>query len=559
MIRPTKQNKKYKVQGSRRRSGPARSDPNMKKYLNKKYKHKNPIPKIRSLDEQSTYIAPSTISLSNNFLIPFQVPTISSKTDAIFGKSIYVYVDRNLESSKLIEKTLNFEQVKPSEIPALFISKCRACCGFCNYRDDRFDTKLKQIKYETLHQLYNAITNQEFTKKLPTTCINTLFHMICINIFRPVNKKKNVFEYTPDCDVCDKEWPHLELIYMIFQYILSTKLLILNSIQIKNYVRQLFKLLLSPDEREQLEVCNALSIILKSFPDSRQIISAKTLSFLQSGLNDENIQKCFHSFLSFYAKNIQLLRPQKSQMFFKSFLLPLILSPRFSLFHESFLDVMKVTLLNDHDKANEYCLYLLNHWPVSNFKKQPAFLEILHQLVISYGNSINQKVSILLIKRLIECFSDPTADVSQQSMFMMEDDAFVNLFWEKASTLKNEVYAILRNVTSTHWIENTRSFAKETLDILIKSTPKEKLLEENSVIEAKTDNNDNNHASHVEMNWNIIKSMARKNSSKVINKPRSSNNENAQDNFIQPTFSVKPPSQTRRSGRFMRNFGTNST
>ena len=92
----------------------------------------------------------------------------------------------------------------------------------------------------------------------------------------------------------------------------------------------------------------------------------------------------------------------------------------------------------------------------------------------------------------------------------MEDDAFDILFWEKGSTLKNEVYSILRNVTFTHWIENARSFAKETLDILIKSTPKEKLLEENSVYEAKTD----------------------KNSSKVINKPRSSNNENAQDNFI---------------------------
>lgn len=554
MIRPNKQSKKFKLQGSRRRTGPARSDPNMKRYLNKKYRKKNLIPKIKEYEKPPSYITPSTITIAGSFQIPSQVPIIS-KTDAIIGKSIFIYVDRNLESSKLIEKTLNFEQVKPSEIQSLFISKCRVCCGFCNYKDDRFDINLKQIKYDTLHQLYNAIQNQEFTKNLSVTCINALFHMICINIFRPISKKKNTFESIPDCSVCDKEWPHLEIIYLIFESILTSKLLNLSLIQIKSYVKKLFKLLLSPDEREQLEVCNCLAALLKNYPDSKQCIPAKTTAFLQSVLADENNQICFQSFLSFYTKNLSLLKQSNSQMFFNSFLLPLMLSNQFHLFHESFLDLMKVNLLHDPFKVNEYILYILNHWPIANFKKQTAFLEILHQMISNYNQSVTQKVLILLLKRMIKCFSDPTADISQQSMFMMEDESLIHIFWEKADSLKNELFEKLREVESSHWIENTRLFATETLDMIQKFQPKEK--EKENVIDILTDdveiNNENN-----EMNWDVIRSMASNNYSNVNEKSKISNNENIQINSVKPTFSIKPPSQTRHCGRFIRNTVNNA-
>ena len=383
--------------------------------------------------------------------------------------------------------------------------------------------------------------------------------MVCINIFRPINKKKNTFEFTPDCSVCDKEWPHLELIYLIFQHLICAKLLNLTMIQMKSYVKKLFKLLLSPDEREQFEVCNCLTALLKHYPDSKQCIPAKAISILQAGLVDENIQICFRSFLSFYSKNLSILKPHNNPLFFKSFVLPLLLSPLFHTFHESFIDLMKVNLQNDPFKVNEYIVYILNHWPIANFKKQTAFLEILHQIISNYNQSITQNVSIILLKRLIKCFSDPTADISQQSMFMMEDECLIHIFWEKAAFLKKELFDKLREVANSHWIENTRLFATETIDMIIKFQPKEKLVNE-AIIDLIADEDDNNilkNKDHMEINWDIIKSIANMNYSN--NKYKRSNNENDQNNSILPSFSVKPPSQTRHCGRFVRNAANNST
>ena len=151
MIRPTKQNKKFTAQGSRRNNGPARSDPNMKRYLNKKFKKKRAIPKFKIVDNPPAYITPSTITIAGDFQIPTQIP-IMSKTDAIIGKSIYIYFDRNLNTSKMIEQTLNFEQVNQSEIQTLFISKFRVCCVFCNYKDDptHFISCIVQYKIKNL-------------------------------------------------------------------------------------------------------------------------------------------------------------------------------------------------------------------------------------------------------------------------------------------------------------------------------------------------------------------------------------------------------------------------
>ncbi|OHT11627.1 hypothetical protein TRFO_03819 [Tritrichomonas foetus] len=542
MIRPSKQNKKPKTIAAKKYKCASCTDSNIKKFFAGQSK-----PKSKSVPNSQ-----SSSSTSFNYHIPAAYIKKDKIDNITTNKTQLFCAPRNLESSKLIEKTSPFDKCKPSEFPAAFTAKCRVCCGFCNFKDDRQDMKLKQIKHDTLQQLFYALTTPEISRHLTITCTNALFHMICVNIFRHISFIK--FDAMIE-NAADKEWIHLDEIYNIFEYILTTKLINMTTIQMKTYIKQLFRIVLSPDVREQRAVCNCLSAFLKSYPDSKSYITMKAMLLIISSQEDPIYQQCLPSFLNFYVRNFSNLKPTNLQQFFRNYILPLSLSSLFPLFHSSYLDLVEVFLMRDPMMVNEYINYLIKHWPVANAQKQTSFLNAFHKVVHHFAQQISQKSTIQLYKVISNCFSDFTADVSQEALYMVQDENMATLLWDKGNEIASDVLDTLFNVANSHWIGATRTFAKESYDYLQK---RKQNMPENLMKQTKTEIEIARNRNEM---WTFIRNMAKNNynrNNSCRNSRTSSNNsnncskqknklrdENNPNNFFIPQCPIKPPEQPR--------------
>ena len=532
MIRPSKQGNKGKVHSARRTKRQGSTDQYIKKFL-------SIPPKPKSFMNNNANIVLSNYSSFN----AQPIEQISNQNENVIVNRVkYIYSKRNLETSKLIEKTITFERCKLSEYSSLFTNKCRVCCGFCNFVDEYHDMTLKKIKLDTLHELYFAITTPEIAKHLTATCSNALFHMICVNIFRkiPFVERNALIE-----NVYDKEWIHLAEVYKIFEFILNSKLINISNIQIKTYLKQLFRIVLSPDPREQSCACNCLAAFLKSYPESKQFIITKTNTILMWGREDKTVQHALFYFLQFFERNLTILRPSNLTCYFKHNILPLSLSSNFPLYSTSYLELVKSFLKRDPSLVNDYINYLVLHWPIANFKKQSNFLNAFQSITQDFSSNIVHKVAVKLFKVISQCFSNYTMDISQEALCMIQEPYMISLLSNKANDMIQSILNTLNDTSIHHWSEVTRLFAKGAYDAvgkLVEQKSKDNSKQKHTEKEKDIQKDDKSRSDI----WNIIRNMAK--DPPTVTKE----NNHTLANLINPNYLVKPP--THPCNRAFRNF-----
>ncbi|OHT11292.1 hypothetical protein TRFO_19268 [Tritrichomonas foetus] len=475
-----------------------------------------------------------------------KIPTFSGKTgdgENIPMRAVFYCSPRprnnprnqaNPTFSVTIEKTPCFEKARTTEIPKLFFQKCRVCCGFCDFSNEDLDKEKKEIKFSTLKQIQVALLNSNISRYLTNDSFTSALHMIAQNVFRPlcyVALEANDY-------AVDLEWDHIELVYNLFISLLNHSNFQISTLQINNYIKSLFIMFRMPDKREQRSISRCLNEIIKKYADSRQYIINKCSSFLTAAQYDRSTQKSLPVFLGFYLTSISYLKPKNSHNFVLTHLFPLIMLTEFKNFHATLLSILDVFLNRDSLLVDEYIMHLLNHWPITSPDRQTLFLNAIHEIVSKFYQLITFPTARRLLDRISSAFNDYTADISQQSLFMILDDGMTNLILSKGINSYHKIYIRILDTCENHWLASTRNFAFDAMAHLKSKIPQ---LSSINIEEVKNHLEENERIDNNK--WEIIQKMAQ--------------NEKINLEFLETpakhTFTISPPREHVQSFRNFKN------
>lgn len=439
-------------------------------------------------------------------------------------RAVYYYSNRSTRTHARLTKTEPFDDCAPSVLIKLFYQKCRICYYFCDFTsNDVIEEENKKIKLECLNQLLSLLRQPKLAWHLNNDCLTSLMHMITINIFRPVC---SVPLYETTDYAVDLEWEHIEVVYDLFIALLNINTFRIPQTQIKSYIRNLFLMFRMPDKREGKSIGLCLNEICRRYSDQRPIISAKCTSFLAASQYDLSTQKSLPVFLEFYLHSMLYLRPKDPNSFIQMYLFPLIMLKEFENFHATHLCIIEVFMNSDSELVDGYLLYLLNHWPIRSINRTTLFLNAVHDIVSKFHQKISNSATEKLLGRISNLFSDCTADISQQALFMIIDDGMTNLILSKGIGMIHTIYIRILDVFENHWLSSTRNFAADALSHLKKCIPPIRSLNINETRE-KIKMNDQMQME----NWEEIRKMVGK---KTVDNDNTKNNSNND-------FHVKPP------------------
>lgn len=376
-------------------------------------------------------------------------------------RAVYYFSPRSTRKRLKLVKTDPLDTCAPSNFLKLFFQKCRICCYFCDFsREDIDENENKKVKLECLQELLSLLKHPNLARHLNNDCLNSLMHMISINIFRPVCFVQ-LYE-TTDYAV-DLEWEHIEIAYDLFISLLNINSFSISQTQFKSYIRNLFLMFRMPDKREQQSIGRCLNEICRRYQDQRLNIAAKCSSFLTAAQYDLSTQASLPVFLEFYLHSILYLRPKNAHSFILMQLFPLIMLKEFEAFHATHLCIIEVFMNTDSSLVDSYLLYLLNHWPITSPNRTTLFLNAVHEIVSKFHQKISVSTTEKLLGRISNTFSDCTADVSQQALFMIMDDGMTNLILTKGNKMTHTLYIRILDVSENHWLASTRNFATDAL------------------------------------------------------------------------------------------------
>ena len=223
-------------------------------------------------------------------------------------------------SSKIIQ-TPSWSQINISEVPSLFIKKCNACCGFCDFSQQDADYSQKITKTHLIEDIIEGFESVKLSKRLSLDCIQAYFNMFGTNIFQrplvslPISITKNFnFYQSNDYVIRNMEWPHLELIYKSFESLLNSNTIrssFIHNYLTTNFIHQLFLIFrYSPDKREQMAICSILISIGSKFQHTHSSIHKECTEILLISHIDSSIQYSLSSFFEFFSVWTTIYKPK---------------------------------------------------------------------------------------------------------------------------------------------------------------------------------------------------------------------------------------------------------
>ena len=228
---------------------------------------------------------------------------------------------RDFSTSSKIVQTQSWSQVNISEIPYLFIKKCNACCGFCDFSHQDADYSPKITKSHLIEDLIEAFETVKLSKRLSLDCIQAYFNMLTTNIFQrplvslPISITKNFnFYQSNDYVIRNMEWPHLDLIYKSFESLLNSNTIrssFIHNYLTTNFIHQLFLIFrYSPDKREQMALCSILISIGSKYQHTHSSIHKESTEILLISHIDSSIQFSLSSFFEFFSVWTTIYKPK---------------------------------------------------------------------------------------------------------------------------------------------------------------------------------------------------------------------------------------------------------
>jgi predicted XRE-type DNA-binding protein len=468
--------------------------------------------------------------VKSNSPLPFKF--IKKKTKEIANeldgedlpKTVLQYCcQRDFSTVKRIAKSPGWSNFSISEMPNIFIKKCNACMGFCDFSSKDADYTSKNIKKRLIEDIKEALETAKYAKRLNQDTLQSFVDMFKENIFTRPYISLSYFAafYANVCNPNDfmllnLEWMHLDPIYKAFESFLNSNCIrpvCITSFLTKDFIHNLFEVLKhSPDKREQMAICSILLTIGHNFLSTHKMIQSEATEFLVISQFDISVQYSLSSFFEFFSVWTTIYKPKEKipqssssfvtkqspglfgrrysslssisaqsapcsalslsrQKYLKTNIMPLVKLDSFALFEDSFSSTVCSFIRSDKKNTDIFIDYMLKHWPVRNTKKQVAFFDSMMKVIDLFWKHISDDIVNKLVKHVTKSFADFTTQISQAALNIVTNKSFQALFTAKWDVCGPLMYKSACDSMSNHWSEDTRALAAKIMDILEKIDP----------------------------------------------------------------------------------------
>ncbi|ODQ77301.1 hypothetical protein BABINDRAFT_41767 [Babjeviella inositovora NRRL Y-12698] len=358
-------------------------------------------------------------------------------------------------SGREFERLPAFEEVSPEDKVALFLQKLEQCSIMFDFSDMSYDAAGKELKKNTLQELFEFIATNRFT--YPEEIYAAVVAMFKTNLFRPipppVNPVGDIYDPDEDEPVYELAWPHMQLVYELFLKFFESP--DFNHTVAKKYIDHDFILRLlelfdseDPRERECLKTTlhrvYGKFLLLRSF--IRKSINNVFLQFVYETDRFNGISELLE-ILGLIINGFALPLKEEHKIFLIRVLIPMHKVKALSLYHPQLAYCIVQFLEKDPQLTEEVIMGLLRYWPKINSTKEVMFLNELEDIFEVMEPSEFVRVEEPLFVQLARCMRSPHFQVSEKVLCYWNNEYFLSLVTENTRELLPILFPSLYKLT----------------------------------------------------------------------------------------------------------------
>lgn len=379
-----------------------------------------------------------------------------------------------------IEELPPLSSVTEDKFDDMLRQKLQQCRIICNFTKEFADLKSKTMKQTYLQEILDHISQPRFYRLMEPETIQALFAMIKSNIIRslpPIPDLAKVPMIGDDINdtIYESAWPHLELVYQIFQRFLESALLEPNAVEQyvdASFIVQFLLLFNTSDARERESLKMVLHRLYLKFVSKRPFIR-------------QAIQHIFYTYIyetKYFSGIFELLEimvsiingyaiplKQEHKDFLIKILLPLHTSNFLHTFHQRLFDCVNQYIKKDATLIPIIVKELLKIWPVSCSLKELIFISVFSKIFDSMSDDQFKELMFDLFHRVGLCITSDNFQVSEAGMLLWKNDRFIRCIKANAKELYPIICPFLYKTGTNHWNPAIKNLAVSVIRICMET------------------------------------------------------------------------------------------
>lgn len=381
-----------------------------------------------------------------------------------------------------IEELPPLSSVTEDHFNESFRRKLIQCRIICNFADAMSDLKSKSMKQTYLQEIVDHISQPRFFRLLDSESFKVLFTMVKCNIVRamppipPLAKVPMIGDDINDT-IYESSWPHLELVYQIFQKFLESSLLDTSSLVQyvdQSFIAQFLLLFNTSDQRERDSLKMVLHRLYLKFvqqrPAIRQAIQHIFYTYIYetryfSGINE--LLEIMISIINGYAVPLK----QEHKDFLIKILIPLHTSYFLHLFHSNLFFCVMQYIQKDSSLIPVVLREFMKIWPVSCSLKELIFITEISKIIELMTEEQFKELMVDLFHKVGKCITSNNFQVSEAGMLLWKNDRFVQYTTTYAKQLFPIICPYLYKTGTNHWNAAIKNLAVSVIRICMETVP----------------------------------------------------------------------------------------
>ncbi|XP_046441639.1 serine/threonine-protein phosphatase 2A 56 kDa regulatory subunit epsilon isoform-like isoform X1 [Daphnia pulex] len=351
------------------------------------------------------------------------------------------------------------KDVPAGEQEELFIRKLRQCCLGFDFLDPVADLKGKEIKRASLTELVDYITAGRGVLTEPV--YPEIIRTITSNLFRTLPPSDNPdFDPEEDDPTLEASWPHLQVIYLVYEFFLrflespDFQPGIGKKVIDQKFVLQLLELFDSEDPRERDFLKTVLHRIYGKFLGLRAFIRKQInnifLRFIYETEHFNGVSELLE-ILGSIINGFALPLKVEHKQFLVKVLLPLHKVKCLSLYHAQLAYCVVQFLEKDPSLTEEVIRGLLKYWPKTCSQKEVMFLGEIEEILDVTEPAQFIKIQEPLFKQISRCVSSPHFQVAERALYLWNNEYVMSLIEENSAAIMPIMFPALYRISKEHW------------------------------------------------------------------------------------------------------------
>ena len=384
-------------------------------------------------------------------------PSVDASNDRAViskGKSGKLFNDMNFISLP------KFKDVPSSSRIELFKAKLKAWRVICNFKDEKVDTDLKDLKKNTLLELVDYLNADSAV--YCSEVLNVLMDTVDANLFRTLGcgsfqQKSPTLDPDEDEPNLEEAWPHYQVVYeLLLKFVMNHEMEQheIREALSETFILKLLELFNSEDPRERDYLKTLLHRIYGRFMPIREFIRKSIMNFFLKIAFEYEENNGITELLEILWSIINGFNTPLKEIhifFLEKALLPLHKVSNLSVFHTQLQNWIVQYLEKDISLSSRVIGYLLKVWPITNAAKEVLFLTELEEIFeMSQGQNLSS-IHQDLFKRFSSWVTSNHFQVAERILFLLNNEQVVKMMTEnKAVVFEIIMKGLLKN-SKSHW------------------------------------------------------------------------------------------------------------